>query len=222
MDCKKCHHGCTKNGFQANGVQRYYCKHCNTHQQKAYSYRAYGLHIDESLYRLIINSCGITDISRVLGIAKNTVSKRILKLAKQIKQPLYNDRQQSYEVDELYTKVAGKPCWVSYAINRHTKHIISFVIGNRSKEHLAHVINKLILLNPKRIYTDKLPQYKSLIPMTIHNNARFQTNRIERFNLNLRTHIKCLSRKTICFSKSIIMLQAIIRIYFWGHALKLA
>ena len=107
MFCKKCNHGCTKNGFQANGVQRYYCKYCNIHQHTTYAYKAYVLHIDESIYRLIINSYGIKDISRVLGIAKNTVSKRILKLAEHVKQSQYNDYQQSYEVDELYTKVSG-------------------------------------------------------------------------------------------------------------------
>ena len=94
------------------------------------------------------------------------------------------------------------------------------VIGNRSKEHLAHVINQLLTLSPKRIYTDKLVQYNSLIPVTIHNNAWFRTNGIERFNVNIRIHIKCLSRKTICFSESIIMLEAITRIYFWGHTLE--
>src|SRR5690606_22486552 len=125
--------------------QRYYCKYCNIHQQKAYTYKAYGLHIDQSIYKLLINSCGITDISRVLGIAKNTVSKRILLLANQIERPQYKERQQSYEVDELHTKVSGRPCWISYAINRHTKQIMSFVIGNRSKENLCNVINELLL-----------------------------------------------------------------------------
>ena len=123
-----------------------------------------------------------------IGDSKKYGFKKNFKLAKQIEQPVCNDRQQSYEVDELYTKVSGKPSWISYTINRHTKQIISFVIGSSSKENLAYIINKLLSLSPKNIYTDKLPQYKSLIPVTIHNNARFQTNSIERFSLNIRTH----------------------------------
>lgn len=220
MNCNRCNKACIKNGFQTNGKQRYFCKGCEIHQQKCYTYKAYKHETNQSIYNLIINSCGITDISRILNIAKNTVTSRISKIAKQIRRPIYIEHQQSYEVDELYTKVAGKPCWISYAINRQSKQIISFILGNRSKENLACVINSLLLLNPKKIYTDKLVQYSSLVPKPIHNNARFQTNRIERLNLTLRTHLKMLHRKTICYCKKVLNLEAIMRIYFWGYGLK--
>ncbi|XAV88462.1 MAG: IS1 family transposase [Candidatus Symbiodolus clandestinus] len=39
------------------------------------------------------------------------------------------------------------------------------------------------------------------------------TQRIERHNLTLRTHIKRLSRRTICFSKSITIREKIIGAY---------
>ncbi|WP_343791129.1 IS1 family transposase, partial [Wandonia haliotis] len=39
---------------------------------------------------------------------------------------------------------------------------------------------------------------------------------IERKNLTLRTHVKRLNRRTICYSKSLLTLSAIMRIYFWG------
>lgn len=100
-------------------------------------------------------------------------------MVNQIEQPQYKERQQSYEVDEFHTKVEGRLCWISYDLSRGTKQIMSFFIGNSSKDNLLNVINDLLLLSPKRIYTDRLPQYKSLIPVAIHKNARFQTNRIE-------------------------------------------
>ncbi len=38
---------------------------------------------------------------------------------------------------------------------------------------------------------------------------------MERFNLNLRIHLKRLNRRTICFSKNLIVLTAVLKIYFW-------
>jgi len=135
-----------------------------------------------------------------------------------INRPVIDEINQSYEVDELHTKVNKQRCCITYAINRKTKQVIDFVIGNLTKENLAKVIETVLHLTPKRIYTDKLITYKSIIPSSIHNTARYQTNRIERFNLNLRTHIKRLNRKTICYSKRKVMLEAVLRIYFWGHS----
>ncbi|WP_409070947.1 IS1 family transposase [Flavobacterium sp.] len=38
---------------------------------------------------------------------------------------------------------------------------------------------------------------------------------MERKNLSLRTHLKRLNRRSICFSKNLIILNAVLRIYFW-------
>uniref|UniRef100_UPI003898E482 IS1 family transposase n=1 Tax=Chryseobacterium formosus TaxID=1537363 RepID=UPI003898E482 len=64
-------------------------------------------------------------------------------------------------------------------------------------------------------YTYKLRNYQYLIPKEIHSTKRFETNGIERKNLNLRTHLKRLNRKTICFSRSTVVLSSILKIYFW-------
>lgn len=87
----------------------------------------------------------------------------------------------------------------------------------------VHVLNKTLntvlktLQNAqvKRIYTNGLKNYKYLIDRKIHNVVRFGTNHIERNNLTVRTHIKRLSRKTICFTRNILLLFSVLRIYFW-------
>ena len=142
----------------------------------------------------------------------------MLKISKQIKIPYFNKFGCKFEVDEMFIKIANdkKQNWLIYAIEQKTKHVISFVIGGRNTENLKQVINQVLLLNPKRIYTDRLNIYPSLIPKEIHKRFQYCTNRIERMNLNLRTHIKRLSRKTICFSRNKIYLEAHLRIYFWG------
>ena len=126
--------------------------------------------------------------------------------------------QQEYEVDEMYTfiKNKSKGCYITYALNKKTKQVIDFTVGPRTKENIGKVIASVKELNPKRIFTDKLNVYPGLIEKSIHTADAYKINHIERFNLTLRTHLKRLTRKTICFSKSLTMLNAVLKIYFWG------
>ena len=223
VKCKVCKNKCVKNGFQTNGKQRYYCKACKLSHQKTYTYKAYKPATNNKIYMLLINSCGICDISRVLKISRHTVKRRLTYINNQIKSPIINERHQSYEIDEMQVKVLGMGdyFYLTYAINRKTKQVINFCIGNRTAVHLSKVVNSVLLLSPKRIYTDKWRSYKKIIPNTIHGIGKPFTNRIERYHLNLRTHLKCLSRKTICYSKQLKSIETIVRIYFWGHTLNL-
>jgi IS1 family transposase len=58
--------------------------------------------------------------------------------------------------------------------------------------------------------------YRFLIAKKLHSTCLHATNHIERKNLTIRTHLKRLNRKTICFSRSLVLLTAILKIYFWG------
>ena len=141
-------------------------------------------------------------------------------ISKKLKPPAISETNQVYEVDEMQTFIKeNKPSsytYITYAINRATKQVIDFVVGSRSKEVIGKVTAKLLSLSPKKIYTDGLNIYPSLIPQNLHRVFRYHTNTIERNNLTLRTHIKRLARKTICFSKSILMLTACLKLYFYG------
>uniref|UniRef100_UPI0038B69AB1 IS1 family transposase n=1 Tax=Tenacibaculum sediminilitoris TaxID=1820334 RepID=UPI0038B69AB1 len=55
--------------------------------------------------------------------------------------------------------------------------------------------------------------YSSIIPKEIHRIFQYCANSIERINLNLRTHIKRLSKKTICFTRKKIF-RSPFKIYF--------
>jgi len=121
-----------------------------------------------------------------------------------------------YEVDEIRTFVGRKTnhVWIAYALNRKDRSVACFSVGPRTNETLNKVLDKIS--NARRIYTDKLRQYKALICPTIHKTTNRGTNHIERHNLTIRTHIKRLTRRTICFSREVIVLYAVLRIYFWG------
>ena len=59
-------------------------------------------------------------------------------------------------------------------------------------------------------YTDAWGVYSRNLPVTNHTIGKSNTQRIERKNLTLRTRIKRLTRKTICFSKSVTMYDIVV------------
>jgi insertion element IS1 protein InsB len=218
MECKFCSGKCQKAGKQKSGLQKYFCKGCKKYQQKDYCYGAYKKGVLEVLPRLICNSVGIRGIARVLGIAVNTVVRKIIHIADNIVKPPIPMNRKSFEIDELRTYIGRKEnqYWVAYVLCSHTKSIIDFIVGKRSKRTLRMVVNTAICSGVKIIKTDKLNIYQSLVPAGMHISNAYNINYIERNNLNLRTHLKRLSRRTICFSRSISMLTACLKIYFWG------
>ena len=124
-----------------------------------------------------------------------------------------------YEVDEMQTFIGRNhpSCYthIAYAINRATRKVIDFIAGPRTKENIRQVIEKVLLLKPRKIYTDGLNLYPSLILSAIHCCFQYRTNTIERNNLSIRNSLKRLSCKTICLNKSAVMLTACLKIYFW-------
>lgn len=206
-----------KNGFTANRKQQFICKSCKNRFIDYYTYKAYNHWVNKRIIQFTKEGLGIRSAARILKISTTTLLKRIIAIAKQIpNQPIF--KYKIYEVDEMRTFVKNKekPIWIVYALERKTKQVVNFSIGRRTKRTLQYVTNTLLLSNPKAIYTDKLVHYKSILKDSVHNTKLFGTNHIERKNLSLRTHLKRLNRKTICFSRSFILLQCVLRIYFWG------
>ncbi len=170
---------------------------------------------------MVCESVGIRRISRVLKIATGTVLGRIRAIAGAIPSPSIICIGGSFEVDELWTYIGQKEneYWLAYGLDGKTKEVVGFVIGKRTKKTLKMLIDRILDLSPKRIYTDKLTIYQRLIPSGLHRAGAYCINHIERKNLSIRTHLKRLSRRTICFSRNIGMLESCLRIYFWGKVI---
>ena len=117
--------------------------------------------------------------------------------------PKVNEVSQDYEIDEMVTYIGKKSpsnyTYIIYAINKSTGQIIDYFIGRRTKENIKKVVDKVMQLSPHKIFTNGLNIYPSLISPNIHFTRKHCINRIERFNLTLRTHLKRLIRRTICY-----------------------
>ncbi len=123
-----------------------------------------------------------------------------------------------YEMDEMRTFVGSKKnkYWIAYALQKDNRRIVELTVGRRTKTTLRQVLSTLLLANAKMIYTDGLNIYGLIVPKEIHKVTKYNINYIERMNLTLRTQIKRLNRRTICFSKSLVMLTAVLKLYIWG------
>lgn len=218
MKCTKCgSNEVVKNGKNRVGFQRFRCKHCLRSFQADYCYSSC-LVSDREIVVLLKESCSIRGIGRILGISPNTVIRRILKIARYLKRPYPILKGKVYEVDELFTYIKHKKknrICIAYSYEPKSGNVIDIVVGRRTKKTLKKVTDTLVLSDAKRICTDGLDVYGDLIPHAIHHIHKRCTNHIERQNLNLRTHLKRLNRRTICYSKSIAMLFAVVKIYFW-------
>lgn len=220
MQCHYCQNTCIKKGWSKN-IQKYQCKTCFKYQRERWIYQSYRV-TDQQIVQLTKEGCGIRSIARILTISAATVINRTLKIAKKLKRRTELLLGQIYQVDELFTYIGNKNnrICIAYSLNPQTREVIDLVIGRRNKTNLRRVTSTLLLSNAKMIISDKLNIYKELIPKEIHSTKNRGINHIERQNLNLRTHLKRLNRRTICYSKSSAMLLAVVTIYFWSEKLK--
>src|SRR5690554_11848 len=206
-----------KNGSTRNRKQQYFCKECGKRFIEYYTYQAYNPDIDRQIVLLTKEGLGIRSTARVLQISVITLLKRLVSIAQNIPQPIIS-KSKTYEVDEIctYVKCKSRKIWIVYALERQSKTVVRFCVGTRTNKTLGYVLNPLTASTPKKIYTDGLKNYRYLMDKKIHRVQRYGTNHIERNNLTMRTHLKRLNRKTICFSRSLILLASVLRIYFWS------
>lgn len=217
MECRFCNIKCQRAGRQKNGAQKYFCAKCKKYQQSKYAYNACKPQTSAMTIKLLCNGVGIRGISRILAITSNTVQKIILKTAAAIPKPPIPLKKSQVEIDELKTFIGRKQnhYWIAYAFCSDTKQTPDFLICKRNKRSLRMIINSILISGAEVIKTDGLNIYQSLIPQERHMRSPYMINYIERNNLTLRTNLKRLSRRTICFSRSFEMLKACPKIYFW-------
>jgi IS1 family transposase len=88
--------------------------------------------------------------------------------------------------------------------------------GPKSGQGLDATLDGLGLLEPfgiRRYYTDYWGAYRRHLDADKHQPGKRQTQQAERKHLTLRTRIKRLTRRTICFSKSIQMHDIVIGLF---------
>src|SRR5499426_3103249 len=106
------------------------------------------------------------------------------------------------EADEMWSYVGKKrePRWLWYAIDHRSGQVLAYVLGRRKDEVFLKLKALLAPFGITRYYTDYWGAYTRHLDPDEHCPGKRHTQKIERKHLTLRTRIKRLARKTICFS----------------------
>jgi insertion element IS1 protein InsB len=107
------------------------------------------------------------------------------------------------ELDEQWSYVGNKSNqrWLWYAVDHASNTVLAYTFGKRQDTVFKELKALLDPLGVCRYYTDDWGAYERHLEVEKHQVGQQNTQKIERKNLNWRTWIKRLARKTICFSK---------------------
>ncbi len=236
--CPHCHSDqIVKRGKTARGTQRYLCENqaCAT-GSFLLDYRNRGClpEVKQLIIDMSLNASGVRDTARSLHISTDTVLRALKK-----KEPALEsvntallrtlnpdevtvniERAGEAEMDEMWSFVGkkGNQRWLWHAIDHHTGAVLAYVFGRRKDTVFLKLKALLEPFGLRRYYTDKWGAYTRHLDPEQHTASKRSTQKIERKHLTLRTRIKRLVRKTICFSKSTQMHDIVIGLFVNRYA----
>jgi insertion element IS1 protein InsB len=108
------------------------------------------------------------------------------------------------ELDAMWSYVRSKahPRWLWHAIDHHTGKVLAYVFGRRQDDVFVKLQALLEPFGITRYFTDGWGAYERHLDAAQHTVGKANTQKIESKHINLRTRIKRLVRRTICFSKT--------------------
>ena len=186
---------------------------------------------------MAMNASGIRDTARVLHVSPTTVLNELKKMAPDIQQvnqaalkhlppeqveveicraeELDQRRGLTSELDEMWSYVGKKaePRWLGHAIDHHSGMVLAYVFGRRKDEVFLQLQELLAPFHITRFYTDGWGAYERHIDPAQHTIGKAHTQKIESKHINLRTRIKRLVRRTICFSKTTTMHDLVLGLF---------
>src|SRR2546429_4789720 len=181
-----------------------------------------------------LNASGIRDTARVLRISTDTVLSELKKkevVLESVNTALLRtltpeqvvvhlEQAGEAEMDEMWSFVGnkGNPRWLWHAIDHHTGAVLAYVFGRRKDEVFLRLKALLEPFGLTRFYTDHWGAYTRHLDPDMHSPGKRNTQKIERKHLTLRTRIKRLVRKTICFSQTIQMHDLVIGLFVNRYA----
>jgi IS1 family transposase/transposase-like protein len=228
--CPHCHGtSVNKRGFSAVGTQRYWCKTCQQTFQLHYRYNACKPGMKDHILDQTMNGSGVRDIGRSSQVSTGTVLSTI----RAIKEGLVQVNQAflerilaknpgceveifcACELDEQWSFIQnkGEQRWLWHAVDRTTNTVLAYVLGPRTDAVFEELYALLKPFQVTHYYTDGWGAYHRILPSDKHTVTKRETQNIERKHLTFRTRIKRLARKTICFSKSATLHDAVLGLF---------
>lgn len=108
------------------------------------------------------------------------------------------------ELDEMWSFVGskGNQRWLWHALDRRSGQVLAYVFGRRKDDVFLELKQLLEPFGIHKYCTDGWEAYARQLSPEAHEIGKRKTQQIERKHLTLRTRIKRLARRTLCFSRS--------------------
>ena len=210
--CKSSHN--KKNGFRG-GKQSYRCKDCGYQYVENPISRAYPIEVKQLCLKMYLNGMGFRAIARVTEIDHTTIINWVKEAGELLSdEPQDSEIPEITEIDELQTFVGNKKnkLWIWTVVNHKQKGILLWSIGDRSSRTFEQIWQIIKCWHSFWYVTDGWKVYPMYIEPEDHLVCKTYMTRVEGENTRLRHYLARLHRKTLCYSKSILLLKYSIRL----------
>jgi IS1 family transposase len=176
-----------------------------------------------------LNGSGVRDMARVLQVSPTRVIGELKKRPVRSPQSTQGSCKggcpdaitveircvEAAEMEEMWRFVRSKAQqrWLWHGIDHLTGVVLAYGFGSRADKVFVKLQKLLKPFGLVHFYTDAAGVYERPLPATAHTVGKIHPQQSERKHLTLRTRIKRLARKTICFSKSVFMHDTVIGLF---------
>lgn len=162
-----------------------------------------------------MNGAGSRDIERVLLVSRHAVLETPRTAAAQVAAPTLPRRVPALELADFWLFVRSKKQqrWTWLAFDRVRRAVVAFVNERRTEAACQKLLKQLAGCQVSRYYRDDWQSYKKFLAAKQHPVDKEQTRHLARHNSNFRTHLKRLQRRTICYSKTAEIHDAVLKLY---------
>ena len=174
------------------------------------------------LKRMLLRGSGVRDCAAVLGISVSSVLRFILRMGKAAKVWPKHNAYHLVQIDEQWSYVGNKQkkVWLLYAICKQSGEILAANWGKRNKKSIKTLFKKLQGLEINFYCTDNWKAFAEVLPKEKHIIGKKYTKKIEGINTWLRTRLRRLVRRTVCFSKKLIYHHSIMKTAIYERNIK--
>lgn len=202
-----------KNGSIHNKKQKFLCKDCGRQFIENPTKRYISKQEIEYVEQGLLERISLRGLSRMLGISikwlQNYINKFYRSISFETSHLASSLDDLILECDELWSFVCSKenPVYIWLALDRNTKQIVGFHLGDRTREDAQQLWMSIPLEYREKaeVYTDFWKSYEKVVPSEKHHPSgkeTGETSHIERFNNTLRQRCSRLARKCLSFSKN--------------------
>ncbi len=197
------------------------CVNCGRQFIDQYDELGYSNEFKRKCLKMYVNGMGFRGVERVKGVHHTTVITWVKQVG-ELLPDAYNPEEipQVGELDELQTFVGSKKkkVWIWTVVDHFKPGILGWVVGDHSAKTFEPLWLVASFWQCYFYVTDGFKVYPQYIPDGDQIVSKTYMTRVEGENTRLRHYLARLHRKTLCYSKSLVMLKHSIRLLI--HYLK--